>query len=785
MLSFTGPIDLRGGCAGPCNPGRLLRPLTAMGLPRAPTAVHNRTDLHGDRGGRRPPSGTVAMDRMLRTAGAEFIDWGTALGGARAAQAAERLVPGLSLPHAFYTLYAALTHAAQGRLLAAVHRLPVLPLLAEPARRLLTAALGEEACAVLRTLPDHAPVVFGLAACALLHHVSRSSQPRDEATPDAGARTMAVVAWLRRLRAALDTVGSLRTVLNKDALPRPRGAEPSSALRSVHHNASMARHADPLSEAFPAAAAAMHAAADDCGPPHSGVPGGACAGGRARQRGGGRPPRPVKPLAKPGLPRRHPGSQGGSSRRVTVTRIVPSHVGAPHRPPPHGAAPARANGGGTALHDGAPGKESTAVARSRPGKAGAGAGNARRSDYRGHPRVAAEAPAPGSDGNTPDRTPRSGGQAGPASAIVAPTAHPCLHYPGPHLLARQIIHAQAEASGVTYCLPPSDVPALHRSVASGVPSAGGVVFWTRAQVVPQSLPKAPGVKVIRHLTVQDLHRAQAQVTNASLLADDEAWSVLTISVRPDHPLRHHPVTPAPLLEANTFRFIRVPQWDGTNRTFLAYFLNDGGAVCRGFNTGWLDVRFDARGRPSLMDTRSGYALSSATVGALAWNVARISGSRLLQGGEGASAPLYAVQNLQVAEKDTWCGRRPHDVQTWNPDLALLPVESFRMPGAARPVSMFKGSFTLGADTLLYKDFDGRAGRLQLEPTNDGQHAFLLHSEWGNRDRFLLDKGLRTGVRYEALELVELLEAQDFIFIPPPPGRPFNGDDDGQDSGAAS
>jgi hypothetical protein len=69
--------------------------------------------------------------------------------------------------------------------------------------------------------------------------------------------------------------------------------------------------------------------------------------------------------------------------------------------------------------------------------------------------------------------------------------------------------------------------------------------------------------------------------------------------------------------------------------------------------------------------------------------------------------------------------------------------------------------------LIHRDPAGNIGTLALESETGAQHTITLQPARGVSQAFLLDYGLRAGVPYEALELIEMLEEQDLVFLPPP------------------
>ena len=721
MLPLFFSAHPRSGCAGPMNAANILRALMPVRPWKPPVQVGNRAAVL-----QVSPLRGIAADResCVTQLGTELIDWAATLCAGRVTRIADTLVPGAAALVLVPTVHATLRDALRGDLLGALQRLPLASLALAPAARLLAETLGEGLRERVQNVPDHEPLVVALAACALLHHAQRGAPG-----PGADSR-MAAVVWLRRARALLDAWSALRQVCNAHSAPAAPGSPANSAVDDHEERARVW-----LENVFPSTAAARYERSATCPEAENAFLPGVCAGRRKGARPRPRPAGAAKPAARPASG----AGPAHSHRRLAASRLK-------LQPPPSN-------------------KESTAVAKGKPGKAPAGATGVRRKGHaRGRTAVAdgthTHADATHLSRGNP-RTPPP--VQDPASQV---TRH-CLPYQTARAVARQLLHGATDARGLTYCVRPAQAANLAQAVEVRVPDTAGAVHWVRAHLLPHWMPPSPqDIPVVRHATMRAFHTSAEPPASLAPLGREEPYSTMTVAVSPPHPVRHPPRTPAPHLDANTFRFLQVPQWDGTNRTVLTYFLNEGGEVCRGVKVGWMDVTEDDLGRVSVADTQSGYVLSGATLECLAQGVQRISGRGLLAGAEDGSLVTRA-QNLQVSEEATWCGRKPYDVQAHNPELSLLRVRTLRIPGVPSDARLFPGSFMIVGDTLIYHDPGGRVGTLALQSGTGGQHTLTLLPAEGNSQRFLVDYGLRSGVDYEALELIELLEEQDMVFLPPP------------------
>lgn len=709
------------------NAANALRALVPIRPWRPPTQVGNGDAALQAAQASNIPSGPPSQLALL---GTELIDWAATLCAARATQVADTQVPGVAMMLLAPALHASLRDALRGDLSAALHRLPLAGLALGQAARLVAGTLGEGVNDLLQNVPDHEPLVLALAACALLHQAQCGAP-----APRAGYDVTSVT-WLRRVRAMLDTWGTLRRVCNAHSTAGRAPAEPASVPLPPRVHDPEDRVGAVLQQAFPATAAARRERSAPCPAGDVALLSGVCAG----RRKGPRPPHRPGGAGKPGgsghtAPRHGPAQ---SHRRLAVSRL--------------------------GLQSPSSNKESTSVAKSRPGKAAAGAASVRRKGHADGGKALADGvrthSATSHAGRSAVRTPAVAPD--PVSKVI----RHCVPYQTERAVARQLQHGVMDARGLTYCAPPEQAASLTHAIKVRVPEVAGAVHWVQAHLLPHRMPPArQAIPVVRHATPTALHAGETSGPRAPL-GGDMAYSTMTVAVSPAHPVRHPPRTAAPHLEPNTFRVLSVPQWDGSNRTVLAYFLNDAGAVCRGVKVGWLDVTEDEPGHVAVADTQSGYVLSGATLELLAEGVQRISGRRLLRG-SADGALLTHAQNLQVSEQASWCGRKQYDVQAHNPELSLLRVRGIRIPGTDQEARMFPGSFMIVGDTLIHRDPAGRIGTLALQSDTQDQHTLTLQPARGHSQAFLLDYGLRAGVPYEALELIEMLEEQDLVFLPPP------------------
>lgn len=759
-------------------------------LPGAPDAVTNR--LCADAPVQGPATAMSSeMTRVAYALGCEMIDWGSAIGAIAAARAAERLVPGLSLPLVAYRMFCSLCHARRGELLRALHALPMTAVVPAVLWRALAGWLQAFVPDAPRSGIGHEPIVLGIAACALIHELQREGARHPPATP-LGRSLIGLLRCLRmlvNLGSGLHTVMALRSPPSRPAL---QGTADVDALPRQSRNSSLPTM-QALTTAFPVAARGRALPS-----PHA-MDGAASAwplvGADARKRGTGVSSAKAKAGSsgtKTGAGR--PAGQNGAGRRTTRFTLARRDGMATEidfnneRAAGGWSSGARRTAELSGMPAAATGKESTAVARSHDAESEETSALERRDDERRSPldsRMPAGEVHPVAQARRPSQpTTLTAGseEMTPLPAIpdaqlaVQPQLPPCLRFNMARSPLQQVGKARFVPVELRFCVPEDLTGDFEQAFIGPGTAASDGIHWMKAMPVRDDLTPALRIRDIRRYGgLGQLQRDEPR--DPAAMGRDESYSVLSLSVLPDRPLRHHRVAAPQLLEKNSFRLMRLAGLDGNNRTFIAYFLNRAADVCRGVKAGFMEIQVATDESFSLTDSQNGYVFSSNTLPDFVAGLERLSGCRFLPPALADASTLTVdslmeAQPLFVHEHDTLCGKRDYDVQATNEDLALFAVRRLALPARGGHVDLYRQSFMLLDDRMIYSDADGTIGSVELVPQTDGQDAYVLGHGQGAVARFIDRMGLKPGHRYQTLALVEQLEDRGLAWMPAPPPSPF-------------
>lgn len=795
-MRLTAPPPTSCGTASLRQPGQALRHLARTLLPGVPVVVGNRAVPDPP-----APAGDGAareLAAVVQAVARETIDWAVALGARHLARAAERQVPGVSAPLVVYNLAASLCHARRGDLIRALQTLPltaVLPasLLQDVARQLqplLAEGVGDGV--------EHEPVVLAAAVLALAWVLHRDGV--DEPPSSAAGRSL--VGLLRGLRLLLGVRAGLCEVLHRRPPRHPALAQrqdgpsrrpaglalaPTTALERAFPSASRALA---LPSAGVSAAMAWPFAGADARRRGGATSAAKATGGATAKAGGGASARAGGGASGKGGAAHAPSANGAGRRthRFTLSRRTTTESEA-------GVDGSRSGAGGWASGprraaelavQAAPqtAKESTAVAKSR-GDGQQSASAARREEVAGgnvaeraeavHATDQARGVQPWPDARV-SAAPVPAGGGGAADEYegeaMAAGLSDCLRFHPARSPVAQLAKTRFLRVDTDFCVRGNETALFEAALTADGQTEGDAVYWMQSTAVRRALaPRLRTRQIRKYSGVGQLRRAESR--DALPIGDDEIYSVLSISVLPDRAVRHHPVDDSQILEKNSFRLMRVAGLDGAPRLFIAYFLNRAAEVCRGVKAGFMEIQTSADTPFSLTDDNGGWTFSSDSLPDFIIGIERLSGCRYLSADGGGDAlpavtSLPAARSLFVREPATWCGKDDYDVQTLNEAMPLFTLRRLQLATRSRHVDLYRQSFMLLEDRMIYSDVEGRLHTVPLAREGGGQDACVLGHPDGAAARFLDAMGLRAGGRYQTLALVEQLESNGWTWMPTPP-----------------
>lgn len=732
--------------------GRAVYGVGNLPLPVLPVALQNevRAVLHG--------------------AGSELIHWGTVLGFSRAVQQADRLIPGVSLPYQTYQLFSALSAAGKGQIVSALQQLPLSALAPAQLLQVLAASLHQITGGRLPAHGDIAPIVLGLAACALLCASQRPAMSPPQTAP--GRALVASIGWLRVL-AGLHAALPPATVSG-----RTRAAGRPVAFVPAHRNATgLLRVGSTGWPALPSLAGGQAAPTwtEASAWPLQGVEAGVA---KVKVKVPVKPPRPASQTgsgrtgaaAPPGRSRTNhhrrwharPDGRLGSDGRGAVDPQAP-----PWRPqglagqqPPHA-------------------KESTAVAKQAIAHG----------TKSGHPAMSRNArltPAPPPAGlrailptnaSMPLAPPDTA--APPAWQDTTPATEPsaeplsCLRFHDTGEARLQVGKMRFLPLQPAFCVPPGMRADFLDAFAAAPSPRDAAATWIKTHAVPEDLTAAQRrAGASKYFGLGQIERAEPR--DATALGDDALYALMTVSVLNDDQLRRRLVPSAQVLARNSFRLLQHRAPSGLQKTFLVFFINAAASPCRGARAGFLEVTAMADGEYAVHDEAAGLGLTGSSLDALVEGAQKMSGCRFEATplpADGSSMSEEAdlalpARHLFVREQSTWCGDARYMPQVLNDDLPFFIARRVHVPGQAEPTILYRNSFSLGTDILVHMDEHGQVGALPLQLSTSVPGRVMLRSpESAVTRRLLRLHDLHDGDQYPLLELIERFERGGMSWIP--------------------
>lgn len=799
--SSINPASLLGRLASPLLPGCL----TGIGnTPLQRSAVPEAADRVGE------------MAAVLQGVTREVIDWGRMIAASRALHAAERLVPGVTLPYTAYLAYTALSAAARGQVARAVCSLPLNRLVPAQALRLLADTLHPLLPEWTESLLDHEPLILGLATCVLLHQ-QLGSGPR--VTAPSSARVRAVLRLLAGIRCGMNVLAGLRGVMRHrsscstaaDALlppPRASGAA-SEQARPPEGAAQRLQYSFPLAaaridmacrnsttsnaiSAWPLPGAHSHRTA-------SSVPSSKVVITAARMHAGaGLGTRSGKP-GRPGKPRT--GAAGSSHRRRLGTMFRRhGHQGGPEAgtdPLPrtrHAAHAGRSPGAD--IPDAEQDKARAALARAHEQSRGAVVS----SDWRGAARMdvppAVQHPDQSPAGCRPERGGVVGGNVRACSRPLPPLPLPpvrpasppapapvpssdgsiwvpaCLRFRHADVARLQLKKTVTSGTVLRFCVHANHTREFEQAFSSLDRGAGGT-DWLATAPVREDLPdEMRGLRVRLYGGLGKLRRAEPRPPSA--LTGMGIYSVLTLveAIR-DDTLRQ-PVSGARILAKNSFKLIEHVDLAGRARLHVVFHIDRSSPVSRRENAGFIAIERGTDGGYAVEEPTTGLVLQSEDLEDLVAALQAVSGCRFQADGrrepEVSSAPavpmLVRTTSLLVLQEEPHVepsGSLPDGRASEPPSFfSLTPYESpqHNLSGYLHPAS-----FSILGDRVFYVDANATFGMLHLRHT-------IPPSDWRVMGRPQDDGaglgsrcGLFEGRGYLPLTIVQMLEECGLSWLP--------------------
>lgn len=758
------------------NVPRSLRDLFFPVRVRPPCTVRNRPPLAvaGEGFPACPPRHGASP--LLDGLAEEAIDWGTAILVQRAAHCAGQMVPGISHLHAAWRICGSLSAACRGRFLHALQAVPldtVLPAaVLLPLRQLLEQLRPD----CLSGLPDQDDIVLGVGLCALLYSLAWP-----EVTPAAlPAQTIQRLAWLQRLRVALNIMRSLRPLHHGDLVLAGAGRDHGGAIEASAGSVSVAapvanRTLGPyqmgaLEGAFPLAAAGRQIQSG-CLPQSQAT---------------------AWPLPGAGADKAKPVPATKIAHRIAVSarkvgfhiKQVKSRIGTRHR---HRHRHGHRQGAGHANAD--PAKERLLSPLEHPDGAGTGR-------QKSHGRDRRPADKPGNKPAPPVLAPRD--QANITTALLpvvppqpshaAPANQSIPFTPSdvilpPPIPSCLVFHDQGQAWKQMDAMRFESLPArfcVHSAAADTFELVFARPHISRGIRQECSVSIALLESSTAPLHTAMIHRRDGlghrdEELGPTALGDDAIYAVATVSRLDPHRMERFPINGTRLLPWNSFKILRHVELGGGERLLLAYAINPPGRPHE-MRMGLLEIQQDERGY-SVTDEPTGYVFTGDTLKELATGLQQVSRCDFHVDALEPAVRIDTLQELQPLQHTPHLfvheGRsvRP-DAATdadppsprFNPSLSFFAPVPFHFHDGLVSGVLYRGCFTHVGGSLIFVDNLGGLGTLHFSSTDPHREVYVLERQQGPGKTFIDDHGLLEDTPYTMCEVVELLQRQGLVRV---------------------
>lgn len=755
------------GTTGPLNVSALMPALVPMRWPGV-RQVANRSFM--------PEAASLMPPAAVRS---ELVDWGTAIVAIQAAQAAERLVPGISAVHHACQLYRMLTAAQQGDLLRALQQMPLGAVIPARIAEYLRGVLPSFCVSATGSVPDHDCAVLLLATGALLCHLSTAPMPTQPPATHSAALHV-----LRCARASLEGLRGLRSMLSlpraagnvgllaSEAHRQPRVLAPLPVNLTMRGNVrraglalrtavAPARRDDVPASAWPfpgAAAAPMPGKKDGASPP---VKSQTSTQGQANtgQASG---------LKRSNAIRRR-GKADGKERRGSVFNTEHAQ--------PRGNQASR-NPAAIAGHaEGAKESMQNPLKHAVQGY-GAGDGYMKREEPLPpeRPDVAAAhvliRNAGSAAGRAADAEAGASGQPGPLAVpednTPVPTAE-CIQFDDIRVLSLLVRSRRYQTRPMHVCVQPALSPLFKEWATLPADSHRGMGRWMVSEAIHEDIPHALRATPIRRFGAA-VETTLGTVPMLEPIGTDRLFTLLTMSLL-DGPLRREAGNRTlPRMQANSFRVLKHKGFDGVERNYLAYFLRRDSVSERGVRGGFLEIWPGPGGTLGVDDTVHGIRITSATLDGLVATLEKLTGLRYL--GARRHAALQATPspatNLFVDESQLMATRSPRQHLPFNHALQLFAPVTLELNGPSERVSLYHGSFMLLDDVLVYSDEAGQGGMVHFGRHRvGGGGARQLRCLTSADCAFVTRHGLQQGVFYTRAHIRQVLQERGLVSLRDP------------------
>lgn len=460
----------------------------------------------------------------------------------------------------------------------------------------------------------------------------------------------------------------------------------------------------------------------------------------------------------------HSSPKGSPSRSSFSARRVVAHMGARHRSRHRNVESAKES---TSVSKNA----SRTVDRAHPARVK----NRRRDDASSSDQRSSTVPAMP---KLPPDAYRGITQAPTDPDVARPQLAPvCLSVSGLVQTMRDLLQLRSARRNLPFCTDADSAKDLsgsythrtHQTVTLGEAQAPWMVLHLQPQALASSMDRS---NILKYPDLAAMSGNGLMQTEA--LDTDVLFSAFTLSALPAAELKAQGIEGQRILPRNSFKLVQHRELGGRLHTHLVWFVHRAQADGVAIKGGFLPLHVGPASYKAY-DPHTGMVFESDNLLDFIDGLEHVSGTTLRVDADiplglvprrrtEADIPLLPLDNLfvilEAAQAD-----RPTDAVHCDRNVGFFDAKRFSLPDRGAQGWLYRNSFALKGDRLVFRDKAGHMGTLRLQVTASDTRRYRLLVHHGHDAAFIREHGLHGGADYSARELRDILQNYGLLWLP--------------------
>jgi len=311
----------------------------------------------------------------------------------------------------------------------------------------------------------------------------------------------------------------------------------------------------------------------------------------------------------------------------------------------------------------------------------------------------------------------------------------------------------------------------HQAVALG--EAHPQAPWMVLHLQPQALTsRMYGLHINKYPDLAAMSGNDPVQTEA--LDTNILFSAFTLSALPAAELQAQGIDGQRILPRNSFKLVQHREVGGRLHTHLVWFVHRAQADGVAIKGGFLPLQVGPASY-KVHDPHTGMIFESDNLLDFVDGLEHVSGTTMRVDADiplalvprrrtEADIPLLPLDNLfvilEAAQPDT-----PADTVHHDRGVGFFDAKRFSLPDRGAEGWLYRNSFALKGDRLVFRDKAGHMGTLRLQVTASNTRRYRLLVHHGHDAAFIREHGLRSGVEYSARQLSDILQNYGLLWLP--------------------